>query len=112
MPEGFSPASLKWQQRKAFLGFYLQRKTARKLLSSLRSKEAAFYFARRAWHWMGGLMKRKTLSIKSLPRVLLLNPPASSPVLRDYYCSTRPKARLLLAARGPVVPGRPTDRPR
>jgi anaerobic magnesium-protoporphyrin IX monomethyl ester cyclase len=26
------------------------------------------------------------------PRVLLLNPPSKRPVLRDYYCSTRPKA--------------------
>ncbi len=26
-------------------------------------------------------------------RVLLINPPARTPVLRDYYCSTRPKAR-------------------
>lgn len=25
------------------------------------------------------------------PRVLLLDPPAAAPVLRDYYCSTRPK---------------------
>ena len=30
--------------------------------------------------------------MRSQPRILLLNPPASSPVLRDYYCSTRPKA--------------------
>ena len=40
-------------------------------------------------------------------RVALVNPPAEAPVLRDYYCSTRPKARyhwhpidiLALAAR-------------
>ncbi|WP_028316094.1 B12-binding domain-containing radical SAM protein [Desulfatibacillum aliphaticivorans] len=37
-------------------------------------------------------MSAGTLDIGSLSRVLLLNPPASSPVLRDYYCSTRPKA--------------------
>lgn len=37
-------------------------------------------------------MNAGALAISSLPRVLLLNPPASSPVLRDYYCSTRPKA--------------------
>ncbi|MBI9074969.1 MAG: radical SAM protein [Desulfatibacillum sp.] len=30
-------------------------------------------------------------SSRNLPRVLLLNPPAAKPVLRDYYCSTRPK---------------------
>ena len=52
VPKGFSATSLKWQQRKAFMGFYMQRKNAFRLLASLRSRDAAFYFARRAWHWM------------------------------------------------------------
>ncbi|ACL02871.1 Radical SAM domain protein [Desulfatibacillum aliphaticivorans] len=53
VPQGFSRSSLKRQQRKAFLGFYLQRRNAERLLASLRSREAVYYFARRAWHWMG-----------------------------------------------------------
>ncbi|MBI9074968.1 MAG: B12-binding domain-containing radical SAM protein [Desulfatibacillum sp.] len=52
VPRGFSATSLKWQQRKAFLGFYGRKQHAEKLIASLHSREAAFYFARRAWHWL------------------------------------------------------------
>ncbi len=33
--------------------------------------------------------------VSASPRVLLLNPPARRPVLRDYYCSSRPKGAYL-----------------
>ena len=33
--------------------------------------------------------------VSALPRVLLLNPPARRPVLRDYYCSSRTKGAYL-----------------
>jgi len=46
-----------------------------------------------------------------MPRVLLLNPPARRPVLRDYYCSTLPKAGYFwqpidLLALGALLRGR------
>ncbi len=52
VPEGLTAKRLKHMQRKAFLRFYARPRAAGRLTASLGSKDALYYFARRAYHWL------------------------------------------------------------